>query len=63
MVILSHCPKGRRASEITALHLTPRSARKEPKKIKMLAHTKVLSPPHAPVQHPKNPPSLIPWVS
>lgn len=55
------CSKGRRASKRTALHLTPQTARKEPKK--MLVHMKVLSPQRAPMWHPENPPSLIPRVS
>lgn len=55
------CPKGRRASKKPALHLTPQTA--VIKRKKMLPHVKVLNPVHAPMQHPKNPPSLIPWVS
>lgn len=42
MVVLPLPQRQERASKITALHLTPQTARKEPKK--MLVHMKVLSP-------------------
>lgn len=61
MVILSHRPESQRACKITALHLTPQTARKEPKK--MTANVKVSSPCHPlkpwtpafGTRHPKEP--------